>query len=556
MENTSPLPELRNALGRSLSAIFRAIPDALIVEEAQNWLVFGGDEAFQNLALLQSTSESSDSQWINKLKETSKEHTLIVCGDSTSEEALSKLNYTRDGEFALMGVHFDSLADKLQLSDKVKTSTKQDEHPTNALIVEAQDFPRNAKLAITAANGHQSASISSFHVEENGEMVSQVIISVVGEYVGFWALSSAKKQKSSGVESTLIQHALKQAQSMGAKQAIALISNKGPNVFIESGWKQLEIVQLFSTSDSYARIPGFGPNLLRSHLRLEHGEICASLIEEGSNKIIEFSGKTWFCSPHEKDMGFALSQSEHYKDVHSHAHRVLASRRVNVLVLAGPASIFAERVVSDLNQYYPKLPTNEALEAPQESQKGAYTGHKSGVATIAGVYPAMVYDLTNENDSVLVSNEEPDKHIRRAERSDRRELGIVLDAAFEMHSKDPNNPTTYANGAGHANPNIYTWIYEVDGEKENSKEIGATVTVVVRNKIAHVWAVATHPKHQRKGLSSKLMKHAVRSARNDAGARIGFLMATAAGTPVYKRLGWHTIEDWPELFLFAVGSTE
>jgi GNAT superfamily N-acetyltransferase len=52
--------------------------------------------------------------------------------------------------------------------------------------------------------------------------------------------------------------------------------------------------------------------------------------------------------------------------------------------------------------------------------------------------------------------------------------------------------------------------------------------------------VATHPTAQRQGLSTALIKQALRAAR-ERGCTTSSLEASAAGRPVYERLGYRPL---------------
>ena len=68
----------------------------------------------------------------------------------------------------------------------------------------------------------------------------------------------------------------------------------------------------------------------------------------------------------------------------------------------------------------------------------------------------------------------------------------------------------------------------------------AACGTVVHDGDAGVLFVATVPAAQRRGLASELMRHALREARA-AGARTTTLEASAAGEPVYARMGYRAL---------------
>jgi ribosomal protein S18 acetylase RimI-like enzyme len=68
----------------------------------------------------------------------------------------------------------------------------------------------------------------------------------------------------------------------------------------------------------------------------------------------------------------------------------------------------------------------------------------------------------------------------------------------------------------------------------------AACGTVLHDGDANVLFVATVPAAQRRGLASELMRHALREAR-DAGASTTTLEASAAGEPVYARMGYRSL---------------
>jgi GNAT superfamily N-acetyltransferase len=66
----------------------------------------------------------------------------------------------------------------------------------------------------------------------------------------------------------------------------------------------------------------------------------------------------------------------------------------------------------------------------------------------------------------------------------------------------------------------------------------ATASVVLIDQVAYVALVATRPDHQRKGYAEAVMRRALEEARDAWGDRRTVLHATAAGQPVYRRMGY------------------
>jgi GNAT superfamily N-acetyltransferase len=66
----------------------------------------------------------------------------------------------------------------------------------------------------------------------------------------------------------------------------------------------------------------------------------------------------------------------------------------------------------------------------------------------------------------------------------------------------------------------------------------ATASVATIDDIAYVALVATAPEQQRKGYAETVMRHALAQAREAWGPQRTVLHATAAGRPVYTRMGY------------------
>jgi GNAT superfamily N-acetyltransferase len=66
----------------------------------------------------------------------------------------------------------------------------------------------------------------------------------------------------------------------------------------------------------------------------------------------------------------------------------------------------------------------------------------------------------------------------------------------------------------------------------------STASVALIDEIAYVALVATHPDHQRKGYAEAVMRGALDESARVWGPRRTVLHATAAGQPVYRRMGY------------------
>jgi ribosomal protein S18 acetylase RimI-like enzyme len=70
------------------------------------------------------------------------------------------------------------------------------------------------------------------------------------------------------------------------------------------------------------------------------------------------------------------------------------------------------------------------------------------------------------------------------------------------------------------------------------KSAVSTAAVVMGGGAVGIYAVATHPKHQRKGYGEALVRHAVGYASRETGIRRTVLQSSLAGHSLYSRLGY------------------
>ncbi len=121
---------------------------------------------------------------------------------------------------------------------------------------------------------------------------------------------------------------------------------------------------------------------------------------------------------------------------------------------------------------------------------------------------------------------EPRAPLDVLEQADVAEFVAVADAGFEL----PDGLSFAPAFAGDLPADLRLWVARADGRP-------AACAAVVRCD-DDVWfgLVGTRPEHRRRGLSSELMRTALRAAR-DAGATSTTLEATSSGRPVYARLG-------------------
>lgn len=112
------------------------------------------------------------------------------------------------------------------------------------------------------------------------------------------------------------------------------------------------------------------------------------------------------------------------------------------------------------------------------------------------------------------------------------ELVAVVDAGFGM----PDGLSFAPAFAGTAPPGLRSWVARVDGRA------AACAASVVHDGDVWFALVATLPEHRGRGLSTELMRTALRAARAD-GCTSTSLEASAQGRPVYARLGYRDLGE-------------
>lgn len=84
------------------------------------------------------------------------------------------------------------------------------------------------------------------------------------------------------------------------------------------------------------------------------------------------------------------------------------------------------------------------------------------------------------------------------------------------------------------NPNLAQFLTTRDGEPVTVLQLAGEDTLV------GVWSMATHPHYQRQGSGSAALHYALDHARS-AGYTHAYLIATAAGRPLYEQFGFQTV---------------
>lgn len=592
MASGPSISDYRMALGRTAIVTQDEYPTLVKHDDGRSWIAFAMREAYMNIALVQDEDEYYVKDYMKRALDTKMEHFFVLCGDAIKHRALFEKNYALDCDMPIMGAELASCENHMKYDDRVVECTREDRTRTAELLAEGFDTTVEAELAMASADGHASPLVVGFKIEEDGYMLGHVAIGVVGEFVGVWALSISERARRRGLATALFNHCLKYAYDvLGAKYGVLLASSEGAAVYERAGWKILENVPLYFTADSYVRIPSFIPNIIRPYLRIEHGRIAAEILKDVEDRIIFSDDYNWFCSPGSKLQGHALAQNARYEDVLSHSKRIADSGRHTQLVLAGPASIFAEQLVSDLCEIYPTeshshshlhhlssngaSPDNISLQKSEKSENRtenksenkksngenkknkAEKDENNRFAFFSGLYRAMVYDLITDREKQSNGHQEsngnesthPELVIRRGTAEDCSQISSLVKSS----NKESNWICPFASNAKEAGEHIFNWVCEsrADEKAEKSKIVGVA-TFVVRNRALHIWGVATDPECSNKQeIVSLILNNAIRHAEKETDARIAFLIASPSDASIYSSLGWHEIEEWHEITINA-----
>jgi ribosomal protein S18 acetylase RimI-like enzyme len=72
-------------------------------------------------------------------------------------------------------------------------------------------------------------------------------------------------------------------------------------------------------------------------------------------------------------------------------------------------------------------------------------------------------------------------------------------------------------------------------------EAVSTAATLVAGEAVGVYSVATLPEHERQGYGEAMTRHALEQAQASSGIRRSVLQATAAGLPLYRRMGYQIV---------------
>lgn len=151
--------------------------------------------------------------------------------------------------------------------------------------------------------------------------------------------------------------------------------------------------------------------------------------------------------------------------------------------------------------------------------------------SFAGTTPFMSLDLE-------AAELKEDSRVRLALKDDFETVVALMSETFRM---DRATASQGASPMKNANAKSDIWIIEDGGQPTST-----AITRRVGNSIT-LWNMATSPRFERKGYGRAIMNHALHQARQD-GAKIGLLMASDAGKPLYDATGWVSVEEW-DLYL-------
>jgi GNAT superfamily N-acetyltransferase len=198
---------------------------------------------------------------------------------------------------------------------------------------------------------------------------------------------------------------------------------------------------------------------------------------------------------------------------------------LNCMVISGgddPAGTFEEFVGEADRANIPFL----AMLGPEVSKMLAPVAERLGMVH-ATVFPFMV--CPGESFEVV---DAPGIEIVRVENaSQMAELADPMGAAFKVDVSDTRRVLPFEVVQG---PLLDGWIARIDG-----RPVGCTVTTIHGDYVG-IWAMGTHPDHQRKGIGHALLTHAMEHHRRRGAPKAYFLGATPSGQPLYRKIGYVT----------------
>ena len=169
--------------------------------------------------------------------------------------------------------------------------------------------------------------------------------------------------------------------------------------------------------------------------------------------------------------------------------------------------------------------TEAIVIAPSTGIAGAREGFTGTDITEAGTAPLMVVEAG-------VGDDGPgDPDVRELDRADSPVWGATIADTFTF-STDVCDVLGAAI-VGQTSDRIYgLW----------DDELRSTVWCTGTGPVRGIWGMATPPAHQRKGYGARVLAEAIRRETR-AGGNSFFLIATEQGEPLYRRLGFETLDD-------------
>jgi ribosomal protein S18 acetylase RimI-like enzyme len=168
-------------------------------------------------------------------------------------------------------------------------------------------------------------------------------------------------------------------------------------------------------------------------------------------------------------------------------------------------------------------------------------GWTAEVAAAAGLTevshePFMVHD-----DPAAVTVPEVEASIARVDPRDdgaRRSFGVTMADGFEA-PREMFEPLMTARVLSH--PAVSAYGARV------GEEVVAVGMATLHDGHVGVFNIATLPAHRRRGLGEAVTARVVVDGVA-AGARVAYLQASTMGLPVYRRMGFRTVEVWPTYY--------
>lgn len=170
------------------------------------------------------------------------------------------------------------------------------------------------------------------------------------------------------------------------------------------------------------------------------------------------------------------------------------------------------------------------MVAPDVAPRLEATCREAGLVHVAD-WPLMVCPassvVAHEKEGIVVHPVETE--------ADARDAAAALSGAFRVALDSTLRAVPFETACV---PGIEIYLARVDGKAVS------TVSTTRHDRIVGIWAMATLPEHQGKGAGKVLLSQVMERHRR-RGAESFFLGATAAGFPLYEKLGYRTVAIAP-----------